>query len=220
MKTFKDTLKGLRQTLRQAAPPRAALPQPAVPEEADFRQSVGKVKPLKPDDRHHPQPPKPSPRPRKPSQGPALHAAACQEILQHQIGWFEPTHQLQQYARPGMPSATLKRLRQGNWPVCAQLDLHGYTRHQAQDALALFIHRARHRGQCVKVIHGKGFGSPQGEPVLKNWCAAGCNTTPTCWLSARRKPAARAARCWCFCAGPRPEKSMTKDNVTTARIIR
>ncbi|MEN2425212.1 Smr/MutS family protein [Chromobacterium vaccinii] len=167
MKTFKDTLKGLRQTLRQAAPPRAALSQPAVPEEADFRQSVGKVKPLKPDDRHHPQPPKPSPRPRKPSQGPALHAAACQEILQHQIGWFEPTHQLQQYARPGMPSATLKRLRQGNWPVCAQLDLHGYTRHQAQDALALFIHRARHRGQCVKVIHGKGFGSPQGEPVLK-----------------------------------------------------
>ncbi|OVE49898.1 Smr/MutS family protein [Chromobacterium violaceum] len=167
MKTFKDTLKGLRQTLRQAAPPRAAAPQPAVPEEADFRQSVGDVKPLKPDGRHHPQPPKPSPRPRKPSQGPALHAAACQEILQHQIGWFEPAHQAQQYARPGMPAATLKRLRQGNWPVCAQLDLHGYTRHQAQDALALFIHRARNRGQCVKVIHGKGFGSPQGEPVLK-----------------------------------------------------
>ncbi|ATP29181.1 DNA mismatch repair protein MutS [Chromobacterium violaceum] len=167
MKTFKDTLKGLRQTLRQAAPPRAAAPQHAVPEEADFRQSVGDVKPLKPDGRHHPQPPKPSPRPRKPSQGPALHAAACQEILQHQIGWFEPAHQAQQYARPGMPATTLKRLRQGNWPVCAQLDLHGYTRHQAQDALALFIHRARHRGQCVKVIHGKGFGSPQGEPVLK-----------------------------------------------------
>ncbi|MBA8737132.1 Smr/MutS family protein [Chromobacterium violaceum] len=167
MKTFKDTLKGLRQTLRQAVPPRAAAPQPAVPEEADFRQSVGDVKLLKPDGRHHPQPPKPSPRPRKPSQGPALHAAACQEILQHQIGWFEPAHQAQQYARPGMPAATLKRLHQGNWPVCAQLDLHGYTRHQAQDALALFIHRARHRGQCVKVIHGKGFGSPQGEPVLK-----------------------------------------------------
>ncbi|WP_434634829.1 Smr/MutS family protein [Chromobacterium sp. CV08] len=167
MKTFKDSLKGLRQTLRQAAPPRAAAPQPAMPEEADFRQLFRDAKPLKPDGRHHPQPPKPSPRPRKPSQGPALHAAACQEILQHQIGWFEPMTQLQQYARAGMPAATLKRLRQGNWPVCAQLDLHGYTRHQAQDALALFIHRARHRGQCVKVIHGKGFGSPQGEPVLK-----------------------------------------------------
>ncbi|XLM19602.1 DNA mismatch repair protein MutS, partial [Chromobacterium piscinae] len=69
MKTFKDSLKGLRQSLRQAAPPRAATPQPAAPEEADFRQSVGDVKPLKPDDRHHPQRPKPSPRPRKPSQG-------------------------------------------------------------------------------------------------------------------------------------------------------
>ncbi|MGY8628140.1 Smr/MutS family protein [Chromobacterium violaceum] len=211
MKTFKDTLKGLRQTLRQAAPPRAAAPQPAVPEEADFRQSVGDVKPLKPDGRHHPQPPKPSPRPRKPSQGPALHAAACQEILQHQIGWFEPAHQAQQYARPGMPAATLKRLRQGNWPVCAQLDLHGYTRHQAQDALALFIHRARLRGQCVKVIHGKGFGSPQGEPVLKKLVRS--------WL--QHHPDVLA-----FCeaeaggAALRPESPATKDNVTTAMIIR
>ncbi|OHX18483.1 DNA mismatch repair protein MutS [Chromobacterium amazonense] len=168
MKTFKDSLKGLRQSLRQAAPPRAATPpQPAAPEEPDFRQLFGDVKPLKPDDRHHPQRPKPKPRPRKPSQGPAAHALKGQEIPQHPIGWFEPPELLHQFVRPGMPSATLKRLRQGNWPVCAQLDLHGYTRHQAQDALALFIHRARSRGQCVKVIHGKGFGSPQGEPVLK-----------------------------------------------------
>lgn len=166
MKTFKDSLKGLRQTLRQAAPP-AVAPQPAAPEEPDFCQLFRDAKPLKTDGRHHHERPKPKPRPRKPSQGTALHAAACQEILQHQIGWFEPQELPQQFARPGMPSATLKRLRQGNWPVCAQLDLHGYTRHQAQDALALFIHRARQRGQCVKVIHGKGFGSPQGEPVLK-----------------------------------------------------
>ena len=166
MKTFKDSLKGLRQTLRQAAPPPAAPARPAAPEEPDFKQLFRDVKPLKSDGRHHPKPAKPSPRPRKPSQGPALHAAACQEILQHQVGWFEPAAQPHQYARPGMPAATLKRLRQGYWPQAAQLDLHGLDRYQAQDALALFLHRARQRGQCVRVIHGKGFGS-QGAPVLK-----------------------------------------------------
>ncbi|UTH73281.1 Smr/MutS family protein [Chromobacterium sp. IIBBL 290-4] len=167
MKTFKDSLKGLRQTLRQPAPEKAAPPQPAAPEELDFRQLFRDVKPLRTDSRHHHELPKPKPRPRKPSQGPALRASVQQEILQHAIGWFEPPELPHQFARAGMPHATLKRLRQGNWPVCAKLDLHGYDRHQAQDALSLFIHRARQRGQCVKVIHGKGFGSPQGEPVLK-----------------------------------------------------
>ncbi|MEO3958235.1 hypothetical protein [Chromobacterium piscinae] len=76
MKTFKDTLKGLRQTLRQAAPPRAALPQPAVPEEADFRQSVGKVRPLKPDDRAAPMP-KPTLAKGKAARGKAAIAQAA-----------------------------------------------------------------------------------------------------------------------------------------------
>nr|WP_199066155.1 Smr/MutS family protein [Chromobacterium sp. ASV5] len=166
MKTFKDSLKGLRKTLRSAAPALPARPQPAAEPEPDFRQLFADVKPLKPDSRHHPQPPKPSPRPRKPSRGPALSGHVEQALLLHQVGWFEPAHTLHQFARPGMPSLTLKRLRAGNWPICAQLDLHGLDRYQAQDALAVFLHRAQRDGVCVRVIHGKGFGS-QGEPVLK-----------------------------------------------------
>lgn len=87
-------------------------------------------------------------------------------------GWFEPTETESRFSRPGQPVHTLKKLKAGHWPVSAELDLHGLNRHTAQDALAVFLHQARKKGVCVRIIHGKGFGS-QGEPVLKrmtrNW---------------------------------------------------
>ena len=39
----------------------------------------------------------------------------------------------------------------------------------AREALAHFLHAANRRGlRCVRVIHGKGLGSINKEPVLKN----------------------------------------------------
>ena len=38
----------------------------------------------------------------------------------------------------------------------------------AREALGLFIHDSARRGlRCVRVVHGKGHGSPGREPVLK-----------------------------------------------------
>jgi DNA-nicking Smr family endonuclease len=50
--------------------------------------------------------------------------------------------------------------------VCAELDLHGMNRTEAQDNIAVFLHRTRRLGNCVRIIHGKGISS-RGEPVLK-----------------------------------------------------
>jgi DNA-nicking Smr family endonuclease len=54
------------------------------------------------------------------------------------------------------------------WAIQAQLDLHGLRREEARERLNHFIHDAKRHGmRCVRVIHGKGNGSPGREPVLK-----------------------------------------------------
>ena len=61
------------------------------------------------------------------------------------------------------------RLRRGQWTIQRQLDLHGLRRDAARDALAAFIRQAERDGlRCVRVVHGKGHGSPGREPVLKD----------------------------------------------------
>jgi DNA-nicking Smr family endonuclease len=72
------------------------------------------------------------------------------------------------YAREGVGPDVVKKLRKRHWPVQDELDLHGMTRDVARDALTDFIHRANRRGvRCVRVIHGIGYGSAGGEPVLR-----------------------------------------------------
>jgi DNA-nicking Smr family endonuclease len=62
----------------------------------------------------------------------------------------------------------LARLRRGQWSIQAQIDLHGLRRDEAREQLGSFLHQALQRGQrCVRVVHGKGLGSPGREPVLK-----------------------------------------------------
>lgn len=73
------------------------------------------------------------------------------------------------YVRDGLPHTTLRRLRRGEFCMGAELDLHGYTLDQARSALIHFLHEAPRRANCcIRIIHGKGYGSPQGKPVLKN----------------------------------------------------
>ena len=70
-------------------------------------------------------------------------------------------------------------MRGGHWSIQRQLDLHGMRRDEARDAVAAFIRDTRRRGErCVRVVHGKGHGSPGKQPVLKGkvqrWLAQ-CN---------------------------------------------
>ncbi|MGF6275396.1 DNA-nicking Smr family endonuclease [Massilia sp. UYP11] len=73
------------------------------------------------------------------------------------------------YARDGVGPDVVKKLRKRHWPIQDELDLHGLTRDGARDALTDFLHRANRRGvRCVRIIHGVGYGSPKGEPVLRS----------------------------------------------------
>jgi DNA-nicking Smr family endonuclease len=72
------------------------------------------------------------------------------------------------FLRPGVSRQVLRKLRSGAWAIQDQLDLHGLDRHQAHEVLADFLASCVRRGvRCVRVIHGKGLGSRNREPVLK-----------------------------------------------------
>jgi DNA-nicking Smr family endonuclease len=72
------------------------------------------------------------------------------------------------FRRPGVGSDVVTRLRRGEWTIQGQIDLHGLRRDEAREQLAGFVRDATRRGQrCLRVVHGKGLGSPGGEPVLK-----------------------------------------------------
>ncbi|HET9414115.1 MAG TPA: Smr/MutS family protein, partial [Pseudolabrys sp.] len=78
------------------------------------------------------------------------------------------------YARNGIGAQTLRRLRRGHWVTQAELDLHGLTVGEARDLLVEFLNQCVRRGlRCIRIIHGKGLGSRNREPVLKrnvaNW---------------------------------------------------
>jgi DNA-nicking Smr family endonuclease len=72
------------------------------------------------------------------------------------------------FRRPGIGTDVTRKLRRGDWSIQGQVDLHGLRSDEARDALAQFVRDASRMGwRCVRVVHGKGLGSPGKMPVLK-----------------------------------------------------
>lgn len=148
---------------------------PSADDAALFRDAVADATPIVSERFHH-EPPRPRPIPR---QHRADERAALHESL-HDVpplelaleGGDEPN-----FLRDGLPRSVLRDLRRGRWVVQDQIDLHGATREVARELLVGFLAEAIRRDlRCLRVIHGKGLGSPGREPVLKGlvrgWLAA------------------------------------------------
>ena len=72
------------------------------------------------------------------------------------------------YVRPGIQHGLLRKLRRGQFSINDELDLHGMTVAVARNEVLGFIDHCRSkRTRCVRIIHGKGHGSPDKQPVLK-----------------------------------------------------
>jgi DNA-nicking Smr family endonuclease len=72
------------------------------------------------------------------------------------------------FRRPGVTADVVSRLRRGQWALQGELDLHGLRREEARLALIDFIRLSARQGRrCLRVVHGKGNGSPGRQPVLK-----------------------------------------------------
>jgi DNA-nicking Smr family endonuclease len=136
-------------------------------EHAVFTRAVGPVVPLP--DRGQaliPRPrPAPLPRQRERDEREVLRQALSDEF---DVASLLETDDQLSYRRVGVGPDVLVQLRRGRWVVQGQVDLHGLTRDEAREALGLFLLGAGKRGwRCVRVVHGKGLGSPRREPVLK-----------------------------------------------------
>lgn len=72
------------------------------------------------------------------------------------------------FARNGVAITLQRKLRRGELRIEAELDLHRMTRDAARTAIAEFLHACLHQHKrCVRIIHGKGHGSFNKQPVLK-----------------------------------------------------
>ena len=95
------------------------------------------------------------------------------------------------FLRAGVSRQVLRRLRRGHWVVQDGLDLHGMNRVEAAEQVSAFVRAAAARGlRCVRIVHGKGLGSRNREPVLKGKLRA--------WLAPRDEVLA-------FCQAPAAE---------------
>lgn len=132
-----------------------------------FELTVGPVTPLRRLDRvlHDREQPPPEPRQREADERAVLLQALSDEI---DIESLLETDETLSFRREGISLEVVRKLRRGHWALQAQLDLHGLRRDAAREALSHFIHDSSRRGlRCVRVVHGKGHGSPGREPVLK-----------------------------------------------------
>jgi DNA-nicking Smr family endonuclease len=132
-----------------------------------FSRSVGPVRPLTGSGRA---PFAPDPTPPIPVQ----HQLDEQRVLLESISddfdvsSLLDTDDALSFRRPGIGVDVTQRLRRGDWTVQRQIDLHGLRTDEAREALGAFLRECRNTGlRCLRVIHGKGLGSPGKTPVLK-----------------------------------------------------
>jgi DNA-nicking Smr family endonuclease len=137
------------------------------PRDADFRDAVADVAPLARTERRDSGRPPPPPVPLQTQRD---ERAALVESLHGPFSVDDALDSGEElvYLRDGYSRQMLRRLRRGHWVVQDSLDLHGMNRVSAADAVAQFLRASTSRGiRCVRIVHGKGRGSKNREPVLK-----------------------------------------------------
>jgi len=132
-----------------------------------FKEAVKDARPIKVD-RALPRVKKPKPIPRQFMRD--ERQALADSLSDHYI----PAHELESgeellYLREGQSPVILSKLRRGHWVVQAHIDLHGLVSDEARLYVSEFISDCKKRGiRCVRIVHGKGLGSRNREPILKH----------------------------------------------------
>jgi DNA-nicking Smr family endonuclease len=164
---------------KEKAPPPAALPQKVEPEpppkttvpQSDddaFAAMVAGAAPLTGVAPLAPQ--RVGPRPGPP---PADDAAAVMRELDDLVSGVAPfdfadTEEFVEASVRGLDRRVLRQLRRGDFSFQAHLDLHGMRREEARAKVAEFVTKAHAEGKkCVLIVHGRGLGSKDNIPVLK-----------------------------------------------------
>lgn len=134
-------------------------------DKALFRAAVADAAPLRHQQALSP-PPAPPPVPR---QRQADEEQVLEDMLSDSLDPAElETGEELLYCRSGLQHSVLRKLRRGQYSVGAELDLHGMRVEEARQALSAFLqHALSSDTRVVRIIHGKGNGSLNKQPVLK-----------------------------------------------------
>lgn len=73
------------------------------------------------------------------------------------------------FRREGVQQQIMRKLRRGQFAIESELDLHGMTVSIARKELNDFLSCCQSTNHhCIRIIHGKGHGSVNKIPILKN----------------------------------------------------
>jgi len=168
--SLRDQLAERDRAQQQRAAQQRAIEKRARDEAGNFLEAMDQlgVAPLAPHERveHPPRKHPPHARSRARDDAAVLVESVSDEI---DVERLLDTDDALSYRRSGIGPDVLRRLRRGEWVIQAEIDLHGLRVDEARSALATFLRETVKRGlRCVRVVHGKGLGSKDRTPVLKN----------------------------------------------------
>jgi len=195
LKSFRDRLK-VEEHLRKIEKAEREKRERAEREQAvEFRSAVKDVKQLPESDRYvwrpaHEAELRRQAAARRPPTDDEVQAILAESMLSDGFdvdGLLDEEPTLS-WSAPGVGPDVVKRLRKRHWQVEDELDLHGLTRDLARRHVDAFLRKSNKRGiRCVRIIHGIGYGSAGGEPVLRgmvhSWLVQTSETIAFCVAS-------------------------------------
>lgn len=179
----------LRRQRRAARAERLARPEraPGPPETADSGQTEEEalaeamkgVVPLSRSERVRAAPRRPAPTPVVRDEAAEAEARLADLVAGRVLFDITDSPEYVEGLAEGVDRRLLRRLKRGELARQAHLDLHGLTREEARAEVERFVQESRAQGfRCVLIVHGRGLGSRDKVPVLKQALVA--------WLSQRR----------------------------------
>lgn len=175
---FADLKRALKKAAKEAAAKLEQEQAERAAREADqrareqerelFKHAVGPVYAMAPTGRSSSAVTRPAPIPKLRQQD---EASVLRESLSDEfdVESLLETDESLSFRRPEVGQDVTRKLRRGVWAVQGHLDLHGLRTEEARERVGAFLREAQTKSwRCVRIVHGKGLGSPGKLPVLKD----------------------------------------------------
>ena len=171
---FQNLQSKIKDSQKAAQESKTNPPQIVEPEEDDnkfFHEAMSNVAPL-PDNRGKiTKNPGPSIKPSHPAPDDEQKAIAhLNDLVKGSIEMdITFSDEYMEGSVKGFGPKLMRQLKKGRFPVQDYIDLHGFTRQEAETKVKNFLLQSRRQGfRCVLIVHGRGLNSPDSFPVLKD----------------------------------------------------
>ena len=181
---FKDLKSKVDESEKTAEKVRVAqpeIPEAVIDDDLIFHEAMSDVSPISRDRRN--KKPKPFKKTRPSHSIPddeEVVMAHLRDLVRGSIDMdITFTDEYIEGAISGVGRKIMTRLKRGQLPVQAHIDLHGLTKKEAETAVRNFLVKSHGRGlRCVLIVHGRGLNSPDSVPVLKERLPVWLNRGP------------------------------------------